>query len=286
MTDISRTPDNPDNPPLDTIDYEAEARRMGWRGEADYSGDPAKFVDAKTFYERGKDRIPLLQASLSRTQQELSRVKANATEALAIAERAHEREVADLREQLTQAKTARSQAVASSDGEAFARAEGVVEEIEGKLADAARNKPRKPVEIDPRFEAWMADNPWYTSNPVLQATADTLSFHPTFAHLKGQGEKFWNAIKEAMKQQGLLDRVLPNREDLERPGPARGGRGSDNAGGGGGTPPKRSYENLTPEYKKVCDTMGRDFGKMATDADAKKWRDRYVSGCSDDAFRS
>lgn len=43
-------------------DWEAEARQMGWTDN--FKGDPNKFIDAKTFVEKGENQMPLMKAEI------------------------------------------------------------------------------------------------------------------------------------------------------------------------------------------------------------------------------
>src|SRR5574337_489576 len=52
-------------------DYESEAKEMGWRPQAQYKGDPEKWVDAQEFVERGEHILPILKANTNKLRSEL-----------------------------------------------------------------------------------------------------------------------------------------------------------------------------------------------------------------------
>src|SRR5258708_39582765 len=54
-----------------TAEEKAEAGTHGWVDKPDFKGDPAKWVDAKTFLERGQTFIPFLKAESGRLRQGL-----------------------------------------------------------------------------------------------------------------------------------------------------------------------------------------------------------------------
>ena len=56
-------------------DYEAEARERGWRPLEEFKGDPASFVDAKTYVERAETVLPLVKAENARLKRDLSELK-------------------------------------------------------------------------------------------------------------------------------------------------------------------------------------------------------------------
>jgi hypothetical protein len=51
--------------------YEVEAKEMGWSDKDQWRGDPEKWVDAKTFVERGEHFLPMLRAERKRLKQDL-----------------------------------------------------------------------------------------------------------------------------------------------------------------------------------------------------------------------
>src|SRR5712664_3093014 len=55
----------------DSAEVKAEATSHGWVDKAEFKGDPAKWVDAKTFLERGQTFIPFLKAESGRLRQGL-----------------------------------------------------------------------------------------------------------------------------------------------------------------------------------------------------------------------
>lgn len=254
------------------INYETEARRMGWRPESEFRGDKSKFVDAKTFYENGIRVLPIVNAANDALRQELTRLRSGFQEVLATNEKAHQREVKELKDDLAAAMAARKEAVGSSDGDAFEIADNRVREITAKLASATAPQAKQPIS-DPIFEAWSAENKWLTDDPELTAIATSLGA-TRFKHLQGKGREFYDKVGEAVKQ------YVQARDgtDLRRPGPTapRHGDGTRPTSG------QKSYDNLLPEYQKTCDRQYKEFGLTI---DKGKWRERYVNGCSDDAFK-
>lgn len=258
------------------INYEAEAKKLGWRDESHYKGDPSRFVDAKTYYENGQKVLPIIKAENEVLRAEIVRIKDSATQAIAMGERAREREIADLNAQLVAAKAARKAAVTANDGESFEAAETDIKAIENNLASSPATTKQAP-QVDPIFRAWVADNPWYEADDRLRAIADGLASAKQFSHLRGKNRELYDAVgAEVTRMDELM--TANARGDLNKPGPQGGGRGTDGTRTNGAA--RRSYENLQPEYKRACDRQFMDFGIK----DEKKWRARYVQGCSDDAF--
>src|SRR6478752_6584298 len=83
-------------------DFEAEAKEHGWTAKEDFKGDPARWVDAKTFVEKADEVMPLLRKKtevLNRRVEDLEKTIRQQTRLLSTAEkRAYDQAVADLKE--------------------------------------------------------------------------------------------------------------------------------------------------------------------------------------------
>lgn len=283
------TPDLKDTP----IDYEAEARAMGWRPESEYKGDPKRFLDAQAFYENGVKVLPILREQNKALYKEIDRIKASTQEFAKVVERDKQRAIEELTQQLAEAKLARKEAVSQGDGDGFNKADSEVEKLEADLkATKSEVTPKVTKDgLDPEFMAWLETprGQKYRDDHRLRSMANGLVFNADgtlseeFKHLGGQGTKLYEAVMTKVEDIDAALRRTANG-DLERPGPKGGGRGVDGAGSRE-RPSPRSYENLTKEFKAACDSMGRDFGYSEPEK-LKKWREQYVNGCTDDAFRS
>lgn len=263
----------------DAPDYEALAREMGWRPESEYHGKNP-FVDAKTFYERGQVVLPIVQAENKALRDEIERIRSDAAQALQVAERSREREVADLKAQLEAAKVERKEAIREADGDRFEAAESQVKELEKAIADSSKPAKDNIPKIDPRYQAWLDSptNQWFKGDEEAQAMAEGLVRLPKYAPLYKQAEKLWDAVAADVKKIKDASRAS-NRADLDRPGPEAGGRGNGQVRSQAG---ERSYANLTKEFQQQCDRQYKQFNPPVTQ---EKWRERYVQGCAPDAFR-
>lgn len=263
-------------------DYEALAREMGWRPKDEFKGDAALFVDAKTYYERGQTVLPIVQAEARALRQELERTRADAHKALEIANRANEREVADLQAQVEAAKLTRKEAIKEADGDTFESADERVKALEAEIAKLkqASKDTSTSTQLDPGYVAWLnrPEQSWFNSDEEAQAMAEGLVRLPKYKHLIGQREKLWDAVVGDLKKMKDAQRA-GNRADLERPGPEGAGRGNGEVRARAG---ERSFVNLTSDMQKTCDRQYKDFGITIP---KEKWRERYVNGCADDAFR-
>lgn len=263
-----------DTPP----DYEALARAQGWRPREDFKGDPSLFVDAETYYTRGITVWPIVKAENEALRAEIGRVRADAQEALRIAEKSREREVADLKVQHQEALLARRDAVKEADGEGFEAADKRAKELEKEIVEASRpTKTNQPQPLPPQYVAWLnqPEQQWLKDDPEALVIADAMAAMPRYNSLRGTNEGFWNAVAQDVKK-----KLKGNeRSDLERPGPQGAGRGNGEVRTEAG---KRSYGNLKPEFKNQCERQFKEFNPAGT---LDSWKERYIKSVGDDAFR-
>lgn len=283
----SRTTDEGLDPSInkdnDAPDYDALARQMGWRPEGEYKGPKEHFVDSKTFYERGLTVLPIVQAENRALRQEVERIQKDAQKALQIAEQSREREVAQLKVELEVARSARKDAVANSDGENFEAADARVKELEDAVSKSTKSPAATTPQEDPRWTEWFnsPEQAWLRGDEEAQAMAQGLVTLPKYKPYYNKGEELWDIVARDVKKKVTALRAA-ERVDLERPGPQGAGKGNGEVRAQAG---QKSYANLTSEFKNQCDRQYKQFygdGKTIT---VERWRERYVEGCSQDAFR-
>jgi hypothetical protein len=163
----------------DPNDVEAEARSEGWVPETEWRGDPPKhgFLTAEEYVTRGKTVIPILNSKLKKRDEEmealraeLNGIKQTAGRFEQFSQQAIAREQAE-RKRLEEALEARrAQAITDGDGQAAVAAERQLHEVRQAPA------PPPPPQMDPALaEKWVADNPWFGSDPTMQRWARALS---------------------------------------------------------------------------------------------------------------
>jgi hypothetical protein len=160
------------------VNYETEARNLGWLPKEEFKGDESHWVDAKEFVERGKVLMPILAKNNKRLQRELLTRDAQigtlterldaATVALEKLERhyteANKRAVEtakrQLKEELRQAR---------SDNDVDAEFE--IQEKLSQLNSAPTEAPAKvevkksdAPQLSPEFREWNQKNPWFGSD--------------------------------------------------------------------------------------------------------------------------
>lgn len=237
--------------------FEAQASKMGWKPQEKFKGDPARWVDAKTYVERGEEVLPIVKAQLRKTETELAEVRKAAQEWQEFNRKATEREVSEWRAKFEQAVQDKAAAISKGDGEAAVEAEARQEELKA-------NRPEQPKkdtpQVNPLFAAWKAQNDWFDVDEEKTDIATGIGLR--LAKKGVQGEEFFKALDAEMERR---------TQTPPRAGPQRGGRTSGDA------KVAKTYENLKPEFKSACDRM---VGTL------KIKKEDYVAGCDAEAFRS
>lgn len=175
-------------------EIEGQARRMGWRPKEEFDRPPARWVDAKTFVERGLAELPIvreryrkLDSQMANTVVELTATKSKVEEQSSII---HEmREMLKSAEDRAYVRAARElaererAAVEAADTAAYDRVQQERRDLEVTRRPPPVTTPAPPVAAappaatpappapDPVIEQWVAENPWFTTDPVLNSVA-------------------------------------------------------------------------------------------------------------------
>jgi hypothetical protein len=270
--------------------YEKDARAMGWQPEEDWDGPPGKWVDARTFVERGEQILPILRANNRKMKEELlTRDKDLATlrESLASANKAisalkksysevTKREVeialADLREQFKQAREV-------GDVDLELKVKKNLDTLEGKAAKLEeeneeeekddKKEDKKSEAVSPEFLEWQSKNKWFGNELNPDDKARTIALVKIGERLRKEGEP---AI-------GLpfMDKCMEILEEQEKgyfKPKSKVESGGGKSGGGSG----RLWDNLPKEAKSACYADSESFvgpGKMFKTV--KEWEDHYAN---------
>lgn len=222
-------------------DYEAEARNSGWKPQEAWKGDPSRWVDAKTFVQKGEEYYPFVQAKLkkeiSALKGELDEVKTVSQQFREFSEKAIERERREKEQALADLETAKAQAITEGDGVKAAK-------IDKQIRQAEKDTVAPPMKSEPpEVSAWKAANTWYGVDMELSAIADGLSDVVARENPGLKGKAFLDKLTERV--QAVVPHKFQNsrREesltgDHQRKTPSKKGK---------------TYEDLPPEARTACD---------------------------------
>lgn len=162
----------------DETDYEADASKQGWVPKEHYKGNPDRWVDAKTFVERGEIFRPMLhtkykelETKWEESQRRLSEQEAAIERNNKIAEKFQERAKQEALEQLKRdQKKAWEQGDEATYDKLDKRRDAIADEFK---VEPVKTAPSAPV-VDPYVRKFEQENPWYGKDLVLTDTAESL----------------------------------------------------------------------------------------------------------------
>lgn len=266
-----------------TPNYEAEAREMGWVNKEEWEGPEDKWVDAKSFVEKGESVLPILRANNKRLKKdlltrdkEISTLKESmeaANKAIKALQKSHDAATAaaveqakkDLRLQLREARE-------SGDVD-------TEEEIREKLDEL--KKPAPPEEkkeeepgLHPDFVEWRNAHPWFTDQSTPESRKRIREFLRIGEDLRDEGD---TAYGKAFMDKCL--KILEEREGRGKKTVSKVESGNSGGRANGG----RAFDSLPKEAKDACHEDNDNFvgpGKMFKTV--REWEDHFTSVYNED----
>ena len=223
-------------------EVEQKALAMGWRPKEEFDGSEEDFIDAKEFVRRKPlfEKIDHQGRQLKEVTKALGALKEHYGK---VQETEYNRALRDLKNQMKQA---------NREGD-FDRADVLEDQIQRVETEAAvLRQERDSIQVsdspkvDPRFEAWVNQNPWYTSQRHMQAYADEVG-----NRLAAQGVAPLDVLKEVEK---AVRKEFPNK--FVNPNKANAPAVE---GGSRGTAVKASGESLelSDQERTIMNTLVR-----------------------------
>lgn len=286
-----------------------KAKQIGWKAPSDWKGQPpkGKFLKAKEYLERAETVIPIMKSENAKLKAELSEARADLKAfkeetSKTVAKMAQMSKVAldRQRQQLEDKYSAAIDAATEVGDKEQVRKLRTAEredlkEFDKKVEEAAEVKAEKteankekvndalPKEVQDTIAGWITENPWYSSDPEMQAVANAyhgklLKDKPGMTLTENLEETRKYVAKRYPEKFGKQEDE-PDEDENEKP--ARGSRvegGSRMAGGGSGS----KFSKLPADAKAQCDKFIKEDGLFlekgeTADKDLAKARERYAT---------
>jgi len=268
---------------------EDRARRMGWIPEEEFKGHPDRWVDAETYIRNAENVLPHLRGTMNvlerkaasqeriikELNEKLDGLRGDMSEFVQFSKQAEERAYAKAVKEL-QAK--QRSAVLEGDVAAF---DAVSAELEQHIAQhpAVTGKPKTGGEekkevvknpwIDEKALAeWEQENKWYFEEPEMAIYADQMDRWLD----RKEGTKISHAERLA-KITELVKTKFPEKWENPKRKTAPAVTGSEASPADNG---KRSYANLPPDAKALCDKWAGKDGKGTGTLGSGYTRDDYL----------
>jgi hypothetical protein len=281
---------------VDTGDVETRAKRMGWVPLDDFRGDPDRHLSPEEYIRRAEEQLPIAKGTLRQMEKKMAAQEALLREqsermkhmqssfekfvtfSKASEERAYNKALEEL-------KTKQLEAVESGDVDAFKEVSKELDEhikTRGEAVGEAVGKERgdqaggyKPPEwAEPgSFEAWLSENSWFNENPRMANFAHSMDalLHRTKPKLR-QSERLAEITKLVREEfpgyfgsgseagDGGVEREKRRGSPVEGSGTGGYSSGAARSGSQKG----RSYYDLPPEARRMCDEWTGNDGKGKT----------------------
>lgn len=242
-----------------TAEVETEARTMGWVPQEEFRGPKEQWKDAAEFVERGKSVLPIVNSLLkkerektSKLETQIEKMRAEWGDKLARLDVMSTLAIKKTEERIrSEYESKKEAAVERGDMDAYRAADkgekAALADLETKAAPAKKTEETKddlPPNIREAIDGWVAENPWFTADPELNALANAV-------HGKLLKDQPGLTIQQNLaKVRERVAEKFPEKFGLEDK-PKRGSRvegGSRSPGGGNGT----LYGKLPVDAKQVC----------------------------------
>jgi len=224
-----------------TPDYEADARKAGWAPKEDFTGDPEKWTDAKTWIERVPvyKEIRKLRSQTKTLENTVNDLKQHYTK---VEETAYQRALQSLKQE-------KLDALESGDHKRVVEVDEEIDRIKNRKPEVTANK------TDPGFEQWVDENPWYEKDSDMREYADFIGIRHSKENPDKSPAQVYDYTTRQVKKHFSDKFQNPARE---RPSSVEGGK----------TTPvkskKPSWSDLPEMFQKAGDKFVRQ-GVMTRD---------------------
>lgn len=196
MTDTTEA----DVPEVDPA--EAEASKMGWKPEADWDGEPDRWVPAGEFVEMKERQLKradvAAQNEIRSLRSEISEMKRTFEQ---FGEYHSKTEQRAYQRAMKQIQTDMDKAVADGDTETYGRLKAEAVEVSKSAADIPQPTKRADnPDQDPDFLAFVKENEWYVKDVRMRNRANNLA-QDVAAVTGTTGAEFYDEISKVIREE-------------------------------------------------------------------------------------
>ncbi len=271
------------------LTVETEARKMGWKPQEEFDGDPARWVSAEEFVERGQQILPILTQNNRRLKDELS-VRDQRIEALNSSLQEAKEAIDALKEHQTEAT---KRAVAQAKQEVLkqlkeARETGDVDaefQLSEQLADLRstersvatatvaekKETPVQPAQPTPSPEllAWKEENPWFEQDQERTARFMRIAAALRASGVAVTGRAFVDEVSKAEQEFNAINGAGTKRSTKVDSGSRTPATASSTS--------SKSFNSLPADAKESCMSFARTLvGPNKAYKTLAEWQTQYA----------
>lgn len=238
---------------------EFEARRKGWRPQSEYTGPEGKWVDAKTFLQRGERFTKKLENEIAALRQQVASFEGTRTQFRKFFDDAMARKDKEFDEAITNLRRQKLEATREGDDDRVLEIEDRLEltqqqrkefKAEGQEASESRESPAAEVatpQNNPVMAEWAEATPWFNNDKILSEHAMLVAKSFRDAGDKSTGRPF-------------LDRVAAKvEEDFPRRTKEASAKTRQNSADGAGAPSSAASSSPSSARASVGGKTLRDL---------------------------
>lgn len=234
-----------------------EATRKGWVPKEEYTGDPKRWVDAKTFLSRGEKFNQNLQREVAQLKAQLQAFEGTRKQFVKFHEETIAAKDKQFQEAIAELRVQKSRATAEHDHEGAVALEDRIDllkqeqrELKAVKAETAEQADPTTTTADPMdnpvVAEWVEDgNAWFKDDPKLRSYTLKVAEELIKAGETARGRKFLNILAERIKED--FPRRFREAGDPPRPGATETGGSTPRSGASAG----RSERDLPEEDRKI-----------------------------------
>lgn len=223
--------------------FETEAGRKGWVPREKFKGPADKWVDAKTFVERGERFNANLQREVQELRDQLTKFKGTQAAFVKFHEETIAKKDAEIAEAIKGLRIQRSQAMREGEDETVVEIEDRIEllqdqrkDLKTEAAEATKNREEEAGEqegkiVNPVLDEWIEDgNKWFQDDPKMRSYAIAMGDSMIENGETLRGRKFLDLVAAKMREE------FPRKFREFDSGEGKGGTQSRQAGSVEGAP--------------------------------------------------
>lgn len=197
-------------------EFEVRATRQGWVPRDQYKGDPKKWVDAKTFVERGERFADNLQREVAALKKRIEDFEGTKAAFVKFQEEVVARKDAELKEAIAALRVQRTQAIREGEDEQAVAIEDQIDLLkdqqkslktatpDAEASAAGTQQPVVPGGVDlenPLIADWIDDgNQWFKDEPKLRDYAIAAGQMLLSNGETARGRPFLDKVTEIMRR--------------------------------------------------------------------------------------
>jgi hypothetical protein len=255
----------------EVVETEEQAKAQGWAPKDEWKGDPDKWVDAKTFVDKGEKIAAIKKERTDHMTNEIRELRSLIVEQKDMAKKAR---LQGYQQALQEIESRQFEAVENVDTDAFKKAKEDEKKILKQIDEESKETPAQDAyeaEMLRVFDEWKEENPWYTKaeKEDIDLYVFTQSISTVIQNETGYGgKKLYDEVTKRVKK------AFPHKFG----NPRRNDAGSVESGTEVTLKKKsgRTFDDLPADAKKTYERLAKQFKMAKQEFTKEEYLSNYV----------